>query len=370
MKNIFYLLFFLSLASLPGISQISSYPVTTNEEVPFGVPYFLPRTSLQIDFQIRKTDFKAGLYAPYAKRYLGIQSVLKNDSINYTISDIRITSRQKPDPKELYIATYRKSYDSRLDKILSFTEGYITLKNSNIFLPEKEISTSLENDQNLLLHSIEKISLTGTTKTITDTLYKTVFEDSVFVQVPVYREKTKEKSLNERAEETAEFLVNLQKAQLTILADWETTSPPKSKEILKYAVNELREIEKGYLEQFTGSITKNNYGKRMAITPVSESEKDTSLLFYFSEKKGIHTQGDPVYLVIEKVNQNTSLDFYKKNLPDKKKSDYLHYRSPEQASVKIIFRDSILAETLVLMYQYGISVPVPVDFLIREEKLK
>lgn len=355
------------LLSTNMLAQISSQPLQPRKDQVYamGIPYSLPLTLVHIHIGIQKELFHTGLFAPYANKYLGIKSVIHNDSVTYQLADIRITSHLTLDTTEQYLARSEKGYDERLNRLLAPSEEGITYRKYLKQLNPTYVSTGNKN-KNLLFHSTERICLTGNIKTTTDTLYKTIYKDSVFVQVPVYRENTKTKSLEERAEETAEFLINLKKAQLTLLADWETIDPPASQEVLAYAIRELRVVETDYLKQFTGGKHQQTLQQNYSIIP--SSPNDTSILFHFSPDRGIHPHGDPVVCVIDKTNHTQSLTAYGQQLANQKKADYLHERIPGTARIRILYRGQIIAETQLSLFQFGTSLPMPVEFLIHSNQ--
>ena len=67
-----------------------------------GVFYALPRTVVNIDVTIDRIENYKGPYADYALRYLGLKNVVMNNSVEYVISGITITTSPEPDPEQYY----------------------------------------------------------------------------------------------------------------------------------------------------------------------------------------------------------------------------------------------------------------------------
>ena len=67
-----------------------------------GVCYFLPRTAFRVTVTAEKTTTRPGDFFKYADRYLRLQDVPTEESVEWTIKDIKMEPYGKPDQTKAY----------------------------------------------------------------------------------------------------------------------------------------------------------------------------------------------------------------------------------------------------------------------------
>lgn len=65
--------------------------VTVGDNMHYGITYSLPRTLVKVRIEATCTQVKAGSYAPYAERFLGLAEVAQHDQTSWTIDQITMT---------------------------------------------------------------------------------------------------------------------------------------------------------------------------------------------------------------------------------------------------------------------------------------
>ena len=113
-----------------GIAQINVFHIDNNTSVTGkeGVFYSLPRTVIRIDVEIDRIENYKGPYAEYALKYLGLKNVVMENSVEYKINGMKVTTSQQPDPDQYYFLELSEKL-SKNEKagLLSFTESGLIL---------------------------------------------------------------------------------------------------------------------------------------------------------------------------------------------------------------------------------------------------
>jgi len=67
-----------------------------------GVTYYLPRTAFRVSVTAEKTTTRPGDFYKYADRYLRLQDVPKEESVQWKLKSITLEPYGKPDPQKAY----------------------------------------------------------------------------------------------------------------------------------------------------------------------------------------------------------------------------------------------------------------------------
>lgn len=336
--------------------KISVTPLSDTARIKkHGIVYSLPKTSLKVQFDIKHTTIKKGPFADYSQKYLGIENIHTQNIQNSMIRNISLEGCSKPNPGQCYFMKTKKNRAClENNTIIKTNQGWmLNFPDANPVCNKEPgrfyLSTDTLMDYNPIFLS-DKLYLT------TDTLYKTLLKDSVFVRIPIYRKKWVEKDREAQAKEIADFLKKLRQRRVELITDFDdgNTNP----HTFKLALNEIKQIEKKYLNLFTGQKIDYINTYDFEITPGASDKPDTTLLFYFSKKDGIGSEkkinGNPVWLIIipdEQVNNNLSIK-------GNEKKNILYTRYPVNSRVIIKYEERILFEKNLLIHQYGRIVPV------------
>lgn len=91
-----------SILALPGFSQQTKV-LTAEKHNEYGLVYSLPVTALRISVTARKETRTAGPYSQYAKRYIGTSNAITENSVNWTITDIKVEPFGVKDDERQYL---------------------------------------------------------------------------------------------------------------------------------------------------------------------------------------------------------------------------------------------------------------------------
>ncbi len=317
-----------------------------------SIIYSLPRTVFQIEVTFQKAFFIPGPYHEFADKYLGIKDVIHNSSTSWTIDKIVVSTCTEPDPEFFFSVRVEKHPDGVNDKLaLLEQKGLISLPPG--FLPEITKALDFNSPGNEIY--FKDLSMKRNLVSEKETSYKRVLRDSVYVQIPVETESHKPKSLEQKAEEAANFLIKLKKRKFKLLTG-QNEGPVPDDGINTY-LEELNRIEDEYLSLFIGKTVYETQSKSYEFTPVSEKKTDQQVLFRLSEKEGIFdalsSKGKP--FVLELTCTNVTLNFDKIQLaePFGEIENTLYYRLPDFSVLRLILEDKVMFEGKYTTLQFG-----------------
>ncbi len=329
MKKIVFVLFFLMLTTF-GFTQksVTQLPVdSTFIPSPHSFHYFLPRTAFQVSVTIEKTDFIKGYYTEFAEKMLGITNPITENKRSFQIKNIEINSFTIPDSSKQYVV--------ELSKQQIKSQFYTQLLNQNVLqkytitpynlIKTEEISTFFMYYSNQ--KQLEK----------EESFVETRIVDGVITQVPVNKTKKITKSLEQQAQEAADFITKIRKDRYNIITAIHEV--PFSKEAIQLMIEQLNQLEKNYIELFVGTTTQQVLTVQMVFIPQNEHDL-TIPMFSFSETQGLknfdaNIKGEQYVLQIE---PRVSLDLYEQqltfwNTSKKFKKNGYQYRDPIPASL-------------------------------------
>ena len=93
MKRISFLFFILLVFTFVN-AQTKVLKMSATKSTDYGVTYFLPKTVFTVQVNYSKVTQKAGPFAKYAEKYLGLneQSIIPEDRIYYTLDKVTVES--------------------------------------------------------------------------------------------------------------------------------------------------------------------------------------------------------------------------------------------------------------------------------------
>jgi len=368
--NKFLVLFFTIIFSgCAGKKQISVTNLNQQPEVePGSFLYSLPKTTLKLYVEVSHDIFKAGPYATYAEKYLNLKDVLMDDNESWKITNAFIEAIHEADPGQNFMVSGDlKSIN--IEKLFEFTpEGFVFSKFPITVEPDETVFHPLPGTD--LKESVlyKDLSVKRNFYEETDTLYKTLFKDSVFIKIPLLRKQLAAKNIEEKAEEAANFLIKTRKRRFKLVSGQYDFIPKGN--TLEVSIKELNRLEEEYLSLFIG---KNFTGKKYHVfyfTPENNSEKSKNVIFRFSGEEGLvdrtSSKGEPVFLEIHRTGDVFQTNqFYNLQLKNKQKN-YLVYRVAQKAVVRLIKGTSPITTGRMNIYQYGNLLTMPLDLLNQE----
>ncbi len=200
------------------------------------VSYALPSTSITVKVEVRQETFFAGPYAPFAKHMLNM-SVSDQDAITTEITRVELIPRVEADTDAWYTC------DQESSALLSLSaQGLVSLGNAAApvswrFLPG-------------LKADFTDKGLTAPEKEAVETIFKEMPSDTGMVSIPVEHKILVEKTLEDKASDAADVILQVRKERLNIASG--NTDASYSGESLRAALQELERIEAEYMALFRG----------------------------------------------------------------------------------------------------------------------
>ncbi len=368
MKNTFFLVFVcMLLFSCSSKLHVVSVGDKNIQVQKTGLTYFLPRAVIEIQTEVTSERFIPGPYHKYAEKFLSIKDVMTQKTSYSDITGIKIQEYYEADPSAAFLIMNNKNNDFYFDdnmvllgmntEALEFSPyDYHTKYNIPDFYDTKVHFTDMTVEENFT--------------SIFDTTYKVIEIDSVFQKIPVYNPVMTIKSEEQKAEEAAEFILELRKSRLYLLqGDIELFPENKT---MKQILNKLDEMEQKYLELFIGKTIKESETFVYRYIPDNMQQNDSATMFYLCDNLGVTNKPDnftyPVYLKFKNTGTANEFDrFFVMQNEIKEKTKGLHYRIPSTATVYVGIFDNYYAQKNVIVPQCGIITSIPEKIMNKKD---
>ena len=307
------------------------------------VTYSLPQTTVTVEVDAVQESFFAGPYAPYAKRFLGID-VRETDASRSYVKEVRLVTRVEADPNARYSVDTKGVEDRFL--VLS-SQGLVSFQDKLEagdlvwrFNPQPEADFGTR-------------GVTSQTRTETRTIWKEVETDTAFVRVPVEEAYEVQKTPEMKAREAADMILKARKERFNISTG--NTDATFSGEALGAAIAELDRVEKEYLTLFTGYTVSREQSGSFDIVPSASERKKQYPAFRLNGKEGLVADGPGTVYSLEFVPEEVSDP--QTALRDTK--NVVHYRIPAVCHVRLTTGGKTLFESRIPVYQLGLEVLYP-----------
>ncbi len=350
MKNIGIILT-LALAGMSFAAQAQ-----TGSDPEGYITYALPSTTISLEVEAVQETFYAGPYARYAEKYLGVKPRLKDEN-TVQLTQLRMVPLVEADQNRRYsLSAARKGLNtSSIFKLSS--AGLVTFADAKFA------------DESVWRFPVEvkgDFSDKGVSSNITSestTLYRNDKRESMYNKVSVQQNMVVEKTLEQKAAETAGTILDLRRQRLQIVTG--DTDATYSGEAMGAAIEELTRLEKEYLTLFIGYSEYQTQVMRFDVIPEAGRENQMYVAFRISDSKGLapadDLAGKPV--VMEIVPQK----FEETEVPqDKKvKGEYIHYRIPAVCTVKLKNGADLILQSRMPVYQLGQDSSIPASLILK-----
>jgi hypothetical protein len=183
-----------------------------------------------------------------------------------------------------------------------------------------------------------------------------VMPDSNSVSRPANRKTLKEKTLEQKAEEAANFLIKLKKRRFRMVSGLNDSTPQG--EAMAASLQELARLEEAYLSLFIGKKTIYHHQRNYHYAPAIGKKTDRIVLLRFSDNEGfldaLETRGKPVLFDLASTSKTKGLEQSASfaHLDD----NMILYRIPDLVNVKLIYGEAVLSEALMPVFQSGALV--------------
>ncbi len=321
--------------------------------------YALPQTVLKVEVVYQEMKHVPGPFRDYAEKYLGITEVIRSNFSQWQILDVEVASHTELDPGMVFqVNVLEGDFNEALMHPL-LEKGCIL---DGTGLVREEIKSPTLGSLVLRDYvSYKDLGIESNFAERTETMYKTIVTDTSFVEVPVDRTITEQKSPSTKAKEAAEFILELRTRRFELLTgDYEVYPQGVA---MKAALNKLDELEASYLTLFTGKT----FGKtsRMAwfIVPESGGASSSYNLGMFSEQLGFVPEdlleGAPLKLSIQPLGKTADLGAYHAGSKIGGNSNLLYYRLPDVVDLRVSFGEQELCQQRISIYQSGALIASP-----------
>lgn len=314
-------------------------------------PYVLPRTVLTVEITYEEQRSVPGPYAEFAERYLGIGEVIRRPSVSWRIKDIDVIPHAEPDPEQYYVVNILEG-EMDGNALAEAVHKGVLMDESKLVRKAVE-GISLEGVAENNYTRYEELGIYGNFEERVETMYKTIVTDSSYVRVPVERTVVEQKSPAMKAEEAAEYILELRTRRFEMLTGEYEVYPDG--EAMGAAIDKLDRIEAAYMSLFTGKTLSRTLKRAYFVIPDPGFEPSAYRLGFFAEQLGFVPEelreGEPLELHLVPLDHPSGNE----RLPDR-----LYYRWPGVVEMQVRLGPLLLNERRISVYQAGRFVSVPV----------
>lgn len=323
-SQIFLLGALITVSSSAWAQQTQKF--TANKHNEYGLVYSLPATHFNIEVEATKTIKKAGPYYKYAKQYLGTTDVVTEDSQNWDLKSIDITSYGVPDKSEEYLMQFKNGSAP----FLVMTENGLPLSiNIDQEAPKKQSKTPKELTTSVLENNGVNKALTG--------------------------ELLMSESVAKKAQIAANQIYAIRDSRNSLISGDADQMPPDGAS-LKITMDQLDSQEAALMALFLGTTQTATFVKDFDFTPTGETNKEVVLRI--SDFNGMvdknDLSGEPVYLSL-KVTAKGELPVNEKGEVKKLPKGAVMYKIPGKAQVTLNYNGKDVLSKNLDVAQFGID---------------
>lgn len=314
----------MSLAVACGFAQTeveSFVPGTTLE----GVCYYLPRTAFRVTVIAEKTTIRPGDFYKYADRFLRLQNVPTEESVQWTLKSIKLEPYGKPDKAKAYSIKLKSKTVAPLVGLSH--DGILLSINtdaSESFLPElpkPEQGVAPENPRSFMT---QEILAAGSTAKM--------------------------------AELCAQEIYDIRESKNALIRG-EADNTPKDGAQLKLMLDQLDRHASVLESLFAGTKQTDTEVFSFFFDPMKETERD--VLFRFSQKLGVldadDLAGEPVAVAVKVLETiPTAVPSAETTKKRAKMERGVYYNVPARTRINISYKGKEYAKLETPMGQFGV----------------
>ena len=296
--------------------------------------YALPRTTFTLEVQARQESFFAGPYAAFAHRLLNMD-VREDDEVSTEIVSARLIPQVEADPS----AWYTTEQDNASLLTLS-AQGLVS------FADKAEGETVAWRFPAKARAHFNGALITDTEKPSTIIEFEAVQTDTGMVNVPIEHKILVEKTLEDKASDAADMILNLRKERMNIITG--NTDANFYGNSMEIALRELDLMEKEYLALFRGYTVERPLHGVFDVRPSAGERVQRYVAFLLSDTDGLKSagKGTPFYLELEAETTPEPVDAGGRRR-------MLRYREPAICTVRLTQDGRDLLVTRAPVYQLG-----------------
>jgi hypothetical protein len=343
-----------------NVVQVSPDALPSNRD---GMFYALPRTFVNIEITITKTDYFKGPYAEFAERYLGLKGVEIQNFTRFEISDVTFKTYTEPDPEHYYFVEFgKRGFDKSALFTLGLTEAGL-IQSVNEPAEKVDVEKTSYSRSDYLIDNSKTFFFPGANVyEKVDTIIEQITVDTLIVEKQTLKRTLVEKTTDQKAREAADFINKIRDNRFNMITGFQEVAYEKA--TIQFMYESLEELEKEYVKLFTGLTTTSTLKYRFSYLPEGNVYNFSMPLFKFSSKHGIvmenHPYGEMVYVVVERGQNTVQLEPFVKKLSEiKRKKHGFYYRIPEYAKFSLKQGITTKAEATFLISQFGVIHSLP-----------
>lgn len=310
--------------AIPATAQ-QTRTLTSDKHNEYGLVYTLPVTAVRFDVTARHTVSHAGPYFQYAKKYIGTDKVVKEDSEHWEILSVKATPVGIPDTENEYLMQLKPG---ALTSICVADDGMLLAINRDVDAPA---APELPEDTRLKSEVGPRDYL------------QFVNEDFLASQ-----------SSAKQAQMLSESLMEVRDAKISLTRGTAETMPTDGRQ-LELMLNSLSQQEASMTAAFLGTVESQTVTRSFVFTP---GEPGRSVLFRMSDFAGFvgadDYSGEPVYVNV-KVTRRGEMPVDDKGDEKKVPRDAVIYNIPGAATVSLSYGGKTLWSGDLECSQYGIQ---------------
>ena len=319
--------------------------------------YSLPSTTIVLEVEAVQEKFYVGPYAKYAEKYLGIKARQK-DETTFQLTQVRMSPLLEADQTRRYTVNVKKGQlDGSFLKLAS--AGLIGFSDAK-FGDESVWRFPTESQGNF---SGKGVSSNLTSQSAT--LYRNEKKSSAYDKVSVQQDMLVEKSLEQRAAETAAMILKLRKQRLQIVTG--DTDATYSGEAMGAAIAEITRLEEEYMMLFAGYTEFQTQTMRFEVVPEDGRDSQIYVAFRLSDAAGLlpaeNLSGRPV--IMEIVPQEFAQPVVSEEEAKNKREAVAYYRIPAVCTVKLMDGADLLLQSRMPVYQLGQESSLPINVILK-----
>jgi len=340
MKHVLAVLFTLVFAASAN-AQINVVPFASGKPSAEkdGLIYCLPRTVLQIELTVTRTETFKGPYADFAQKMLGISGVITENSLSYEITLAGIEAIAEADPDQFYFIEIDDKVKESKSLMLSLSDKGFIAGITDIAGVKKEIrlaaatgdysNTALSPFRDLLKPiQIEKV----------DTVIRRISIDTTTVEEKVLKRSVSVKTPEQQAREAADLIYRIEDNKFSLITGYQEVN--YSKESIEFMLSQLNRMETEYMALFKGTTRVSVQTYTFTVVPTASKDGSLETVCRFSKSKGISDKassaGESVSVIVSPLEQNKAIsEFLTQRDQMVRKARGFYYRIPGKASVSV-----------------------------------
>jgi len=308
------------------LAQTSVVKVSALKANNYGIQYMLPKTVFKIEVEYSEIRQKAGPYAKYAARYLGINesNIIMEDRNYYSMGTVSLTESSVPNKEQSYLILFKPKTFAPF-----------------VYLTEDGVICSINAEYS------EEPVYAKTPPAVSPPKEPAMNPQSIFTE-----EYLRAGSVSKMAEVAAKNIYKIRESRQDILTG-EVENMPKDGEAMKIVLNNLDWQEKTWTELFTGTSETIRHTKQLTVEP--EEEWNRKVIFRFSSYYGVvdadDLSGRPIYIRLKNLKTVETESPETKKKP--KDPESIVYNLPGQAEISIFDGTKKIYSSTVFVTQFG-----------------